>query len=46
MPWRMPAVVRAGFRFEPMRAATLAEDELAAAVLTAFRRAIESLSRP
>jgi hypothetical protein len=44
-PWRAPAVVRAGFRWEPARAATLRPNELATEVLTAFRRAVESLGR-
>ena len=44
-PWRAPAVVRAAFRFEPARAATLRPNELAGEVLTAFRRAVESLGR-
>ncbi|MFL5756879.1 MAG: hypothetical protein ACJ77N_11335 [Chloroflexota bacterium] len=43
-PWRSPAAVRAAFRWEPARAATLRPNELAAEVLTAFRRAIEDLS--
>ena len=42
-PWRCPAVVRAAFRWEPARAATLAPNALASEVLTAFRRAIEGL---
>jgi hypothetical protein len=45
-PWRTPAIVRAGFRWEPARAATLRENELASEVLTAFRRAVEGLSHP
>jgi hypothetical protein len=44
-PWRSPAIVRAGFRWEPARAATLRPNELATEVLTAFRRAAESLGR-
>ena len=44
-PWRCPAVVRAAFRFEPARAATLRGNALASEVLTAFRRAIEGLAR-
>jgi hypothetical protein len=42
-PWRCPAVVRAAFRWEPARAATLAPNALASEVLSAFRRAIEGL---
>jgi hypothetical protein len=44
-PWRAPAIVRAGFRWEPARAAVLRTNELASEVLTAFRRAAESLAR-
>ncbi|HEX7948928.1 MAG TPA: hypothetical protein VF494_01160 [Candidatus Limnocylindrales bacterium] len=43
-PWRAPAIVRVGFRWEPARAATLRPNELATEVLTAFRRAAEALS--
>jgi len=45
-PWRCPAIVRAAFRWEPARAAALRPNALAEEVLTAFRRAIEGLSRP
>ncbi|HET7182935.1 MAG TPA: hypothetical protein VFI15_11945 [Candidatus Limnocylindrales bacterium] len=45
-PWRVPAVVRATFRWEPARAAAMRENALAQEVLTAFRRAIEGLARP
>ena len=44
-PWRCPALVRAAFRWEPARAATLRPNALASEVLTAFRRAIEGLGR-
>jgi hypothetical protein len=44
-PWRTPALVRAAFRFEPARAATMRPNELASEVLTAFRRAAEGLGR-
>ena len=44
-PWRAPAIVRAAFRWEPARAATLRPNELAAEVLTSFRRAVEGLGR-
>ena len=44
-PWRCPAIVRAAFRWEPARAAALRPNDLATEVLTAFRRAIESLGR-
>ncbi len=42
-PWRTPLAVRAAFGLEPMRSATMRPNELAAAVLTAFRRAVERL---
>ena len=45
-PWRVPAAVRAAFRWEPMRAAAMRPNELAETVLAAFRRAIEGLGRP
>jgi hypothetical protein len=45
-PWRVPAAIRAGFRWEPMRAAAMRENELAETVLAAFRRSIEGLHRP
>ena len=44
-PWRCPALVRAAFRWEPARVATMLPNALATEVLTAFRRAIESLAR-
>lgn len=45
-PWRAPLAVRAAFRFEPARAATMRGNELAATVLGAFVRAVEGLHRP
>jgi hypothetical protein len=45
-PWRCPAIVRAGFRWEPARAAAMRTNELAKEVLTGFRRSVEGLSRP
>jgi hypothetical protein len=39
-PWDSPLTVLAGFRFEPARAATLRDNELALTVLRAFRDAI------
>lgn len=45
-PWLAPIAVRAAFRFEPARAATMSANELAEAVLTGFRRAVEGLRRP
>lgn len=44
-PWRAPLAVRAAFRFEPARAATMRPNELAETVLAAFRRAVERLGR-
>jgi hypothetical protein len=44
-PWRVPLAVRAAFKFEPLRAATMRENELAETVLAAFRRSVEGLSR-
>jgi hypothetical protein len=45
-PWRAPLAIRAAFRFEPARAATMRPNELAETVLAAFQRAIEGLHRP
>ena len=42
-PWRCPLAVRAGFRWEPARAATMRPNALATEVLTAFRRSVEGL---
>jgi hypothetical protein len=44
--WRAPLAVRAAFRFEPARAATMRPNELADTVLAAFRRSVEALHRP
>lgn len=44
-PWRTPAVIRAAFRFEPLRVATMTDEDVAGAVLEGFRRAVESLAR-
>ena len=44
-PWRAPVAVRAAFRWEPARAATMRPTELATEVLTGFRRAVEALGR-
>jgi hypothetical protein len=44
-PWRTPLAVRAAFRFEPARAATMRPNELAETVLAAFRRSVERLGR-
>jgi len=45
-PWRVPLAVRAAFRFEPARAATMGANELAETVQAAFARALEGLHRP
>jgi hypothetical protein len=45
-PWLAPLAIRAAFRFEPARAATMRPNELAETVLTGFRRAVEGLRRP
>ncbi len=45
-PWRVPAAIRAAFKWEPARAATMRQNELAETVLAGFRRSIEGLSRP
>jgi hypothetical protein len=45
-PWRVPAAIRAGFKWEPMRAAAMRPNELAEAVLAGFRRAADGLARP
>jgi hypothetical protein len=45
-PWRVPAAIRAAFKWEPARAAVMRENELAEAVLAGFRRSLEGLGRP
>jgi hypothetical protein len=45
-PWRVPAAIRAAFRWEPMRAAAMRPNELNETVLAAFRRTLEGLGRP
>lgn len=45
-PWLAPLAIRAAFRFEPARAATMLPTELAETVLSAFRRSVEGLHRP
>ena len=45
-PWRVPLAVRAAFRFEPARAATMGANDLAETVQAAFARALEGLHRP
>jgi hypothetical protein len=44
-PWEAPLIVVAAFRWEPMRAATTPGGELAAIVLAAFARSLDSLAR-
>ena len=44
-PWRAPAIVRAAFRWEPARAASMRPNDLATEVLTSFRRAVEGLGK-
>jgi hypothetical protein len=43
-PWRSPLAVRAAIGFEPLRAATMRPNELAMAVLTAFRAAVQAIA--
>jgi hypothetical protein len=45
-PWRTPLAIRAAFRFEPARAATMRPNELAETVLTGFCRSVEGLRKP
>ena len=45
-PWRAPLAIRAAFRFEPARAATMSANQLAEAVLDGFVRAVEGQRRP
>lgn len=45
-PWTAALAIRAAFRFEPARAATMRPNELAETVLAGFRRAVEGLQRP
>lgn len=45
-PWRCPLAVRAALGLEPMRAATMRPNEIAAAVLDAFARSVRALGRP
>jgi hypothetical protein len=44
-PWRSPLAVRAAFKFEPARAATMRPNELADAVLDAFANGVQRLGR-
>ena len=45
VPWLSPIAIRAGFKWEPARALGMRPNELAEAVLSAFRQSIEGLSR-
>lgn len=45
-PWRVPLAIRAAFRFEPARTATMRPNELAQTVLVGFVQAVERLHRP
>jgi hypothetical protein len=45
-PWLSPLAVRAAFRWEPMRAASMRPNELAETVLAGFVRSVETLARP
>ena len=44
-PWLSPLAIRAGFKWEPARALGMRPNELAEAVLSAFRRSVEGLGR-
>ncbi|MEO8207936.1 MAG: hypothetical protein ABI598_02780 [Chloroflexota bacterium] len=44
-PWRCPLAIRAGFQWEPARAATMQPNLLAKEVLVAFSRSVEGLDR-
>jgi hypothetical protein len=43
--WETPAAIRVAFKWEPLRAAAMRPNELAATVADAFADAIESLAR-
>lgn len=43
-PWRAALAVRAGFKWEPARAATMTPNQLASEVLRAFGRSVEGLA--
>jgi hypothetical protein len=45
-PWLAPLAIRAAFRFEPARAASMRQNELSETVLIGFRRAVERLGKP
>ena len=42
-PWQAPVAIRAAFKWEPARAATMRPDEIADTVAAAFARALERL---
>jgi hypothetical protein len=44
-PWTAPSAIRAAFKWEPLRAATMRPNELAATVADAFAGAVEALAR-
>ena len=44
-PWRCPLAVRAAFKWEPARAATMRQNEIAAMVLGAFSQGVQRLHR-
>ena len=44
-PWRCPVAIRAAFKWEPARAASLRANELGELVLTGFRQSIEAVRR-
>jgi len=44
-PWRCALAIRAAFKWEPARAAAMRPNELADAVLVAFRSSVEGLHR-
>jgi hypothetical protein len=44
-PWRSPLAIRAAFKWEPARAATMRQNEMAGSVLEAFSRAVAGLHR-
>lgn len=45
-PWERPCIVQVAVRWEPLRAATMRPNELAAEVVTAFATALEAAGHP
>ncbi len=45
-PWRRPLMILTALRWDPVRKATLRDDELVAEVMRAFRRAIDVAGAP